>query len=142
MKEARRFLTLLLLAMTLAFLFSTSVSYAADSGNSGVEIERIEMDGNTKTVYYTDGRKAVFFTISGSVNADVSVGTAHVHSVPAPPFRPPDITEILQIIKQILDLLGANGLGWGLLAWTIWNCVRKLRRNRPRDYYGVGTTFE
>jgi len=131
----------LIFALIVGFLFLIPTSYATDTTNSSHEIERVEIGEGSKIIYYKDGSREVFFTCSANVGVDTSVETKTVYATfPIPKL--PDPTEIFKIIKQILDLLGEGGVGSTLLAWTIWNCIKNLRRNRPRDYNGVGTIFK
>ena len=57
--------------------------------------------------------------------------TITTHPSPIP------VDKILRIIKQILDALNACGAGDALLAFTIWNIIKRMRKGRPRDYHGV-----
>jgi len=127
----------LILLVIIACFASQIVSASATSENVSREIERIEINGTFKTVYYSDGSKESFFTVVESLQA--STGVAQVIGVSSPaPLNPfPIIDKILKLIKQILDTLNSCGVGYSLLAWSIWNVIKRLRRGRPRDYRGI-----
>jgi hypothetical protein len=110
----------------------------ANSGNISNGIERIEMKDGMKIVYYKNGLREVFVSFSGSVNVDTSVETTtQVIHTPIHPIEPFPIDKILRIIKQVLDTISSYGVGCSLLAWMIWNTIKRLRHDRPRDYRGV-----
>lgn len=106
---------------------------SANGENVSKEVERIEMSENCKTIYYTDGSAEVFVTFVENLNLHASSSAAYTQA----PITPFPIDKILRIIKQILDTLNAYGAGDALLAFTIWNIIKRLRRGRPRDYHGV-----
>jgi hypothetical protein len=107
----------------------------ANSGNVSKEIERIEISENCKTIYYTDGSAEVFVTAVANLNFHTSTSVTYT-PIPITPLPIP-IDKILRIIKQILDTLNTCGAGDVLLAFIIWNTIKRLRRGRPRDYHGI-----
>ena len=104
--------------------------------NSSNETERIEIGKNPKRVYYNN--ESVEMSVSGRVVVYYHPQTCTVFgsSTPPPP-KPPDIIEILKIVKEILRSFIGYGVGCILLAWKIWNVLKGLRRGRPRDYRGI-----
>lgn len=132
----RRLLTMVILLA----LASQVVLVLASDGHR--EIERIEVKGNTETIYYTDGSKEVEVGISAGVGISegVSVGTAHVIDVPSPPVEPPSwIRDLLSLLKQIRDVL-FGGVAGGVLALGIWKAIKRKREGRPPDYYKLPLT--
>ncbi|MDH5266765.1 MAG: hypothetical protein OEW62_03700 [Candidatus Bathyarchaeota archaeon] len=101
------------------------------------KVERIETEENCKITYYGDGHKEMFVTGSVDMHFDVS-GTAQIEvTTSPPPSEPFPIDKIFGIIKHILEALSTYGVGGSLLAWMIWNVIKRLRHGRPRDYRGV-----
>jgi len=129
---------LTLLTITCFLLLSQIPSVFANSGNVSNEIERIEVKEGMKIVYYKNGLREVYVSFSESANVDTSIETTtQVIHTPIHPIEPLPIDKIFRIIKQVLDTISSYGVGCSLLAWMIWNTVKRLRRNRPRDYRGV-----
>lgn len=123
-----------LITIICLLLLSHFPNVFADNENVSKEIERIEIGENVKIVYYKDGHKEMFVSGNVNVNFDVS-GTAQ--AISSPPPEPFPIDKILGIIKHILEALSTYGVGGSLLAWKMWNVIKRLRRGRPRDYRGV-----
>ena len=118
------------------FMFLTQIpNVSANSENGSKEIEKIEIGENCKTIYYTDGSAEMFVTAVASLNFHTSTSVVYTQAPIAPPLIPVD--KILRIIKQILDTLNACGAGDAILAFTIWNIIKRIRKGRPRDYHGV-----
>ena len=129
---------LTLLAINCLLLLSQLPHVFADSENVSKEIERIEIGENCETIYYKDGHKEVFVTSRVNVNFGASTGTAHVIEIPQPPpHKPFPIDKIFRIIRHILEIFSSCGVGGSLIAWMIWNIIKRLRRGRPRDYHEV-----
>jgi len=128
---------LIALSIFLIFFLSQVTLALADYQNASKQIERIETTENSRTTYYTDGSKEVFVTSSLNINFGASAGTAHVIGIPAPPPSVP-FEKVIDILKEIVDGISRSiGVGFPLLAWKIWNTIRGLRRNRPKDYNDV-----
>jgi len=126
---------LVLVCTILFLLISQATLVLADSGNVSKEIEQVETVENGKIVYYKDGTKEMFVTLSENLKSSSSVETVYMVRTPPPtiPFN-----EIFRILKLIFEnIFGSAGLGCFLLAWKIWNIIKGLRRGRPRDYRKV-----
>jgi len=117
-------------------MFLTQIpKVSANSENGSKEIEKIEIGENCKTIYYADGSAEMFVTAVASLNFHTSASVVYTQAPIAPPLIP--IDKILRIIKQILDNLNACGAGDAILAFAIWNIIKRIRKGRPRDYHGV-----
>lgn len=125
------------LLITLLLLLFVSEVYPAFANSESVskEIEKVEIKNGMKIIYYKNGKREFFFSAIEVLGVDSSVET-HVSYVSFPPFRIP-IDAILRILKQVAEVLTASGVGCSLLAWEIWNCIKGLRRGRPKDYDGL-----
>lgn len=97
--------------------------------NALAEDDRIETTEN-------DGGKQMFLTFSVNINFELSTGVSHVVSIP-PPYSFP-FEKIFEIISEIMkNVFNPIGVGCTLLAWKIWNLIKGLRPNRPKDYNEV-----
>jgi len=129
---------LTIVAISCLLILTQIPNVFANSGNISNGIERIEMKDGMKIVYYKNGLREVFFTVYECVTVDTSVETTtQVIRTPLPPIEPFPIDKIFRIIKQVLDTISSYGIGCSLLAWMIWNTIKRLRHDRPRDYRGV-----
>jgi hypothetical protein len=105
------------------------------------EIDWIENGTNYQKIYYKDGTVAMFVTASATLNIESQSYASYSVFVPTPPFSFP-LKEILELLKKIFDnIFGQIGIGCTLLAWVIWNRIKGLRRNRPKDYDGIERVF-
>ena len=118
------------------FLLLNVPNVFAQSETGSKEIDRIETTENGKTIYYTGGTKHMFVTAGATINLEAQGHTYSVF-VPAPPPTVP-FKEILELVKKIIEnVFGQIGIGCSLLAWAIWNRLKSLRHNRPKDYDGI-----
>ncbi|MEM1552575.1 MAG: hypothetical protein QXH03_07920 [Candidatus Bathyarchaeia archaeon] len=82
------------------------------ANNDSKEIEKIEIVGNVKKIYYKDGSMEMFVTCT--VNLDFCSGVAYGISTPTPLIP---LDKIFQVLKQIIEnIFGRAGLGCFLLA--------------------------
>jgi len=87
----------------------------------------------------TDNKEnGTVYRVSSSLNIVFNLGTTGV--VYSPPIVPPEpfpIEKISKILKQLMDFLIGPGVGCTILAWKVWNIIKRLRQDRPRDYRRV-----
>jgi hypothetical protein len=95
-------------------------------------IDRIETIGNTKIIYHTDGIKEISVTEVENVGIGTEGRVSYSVVTPLPPSFP--IREILEIVREIVDNILGEVAGCFALAWAIWNRLKRLRGNRPKDY--------
>lgn len=51
---------------------------------------------------------------------------------PSEPFPWDKIFKILEIFSSFIPIIGGS-----LLAWKVWNVIKRWRHGRPRDYSGL-----
>jgi hypothetical protein len=119
------------------FLMSQAPCVFAGGGNASKEIERVEITENSKVIYYKDGTKDMFIVSSVSIHFDVA--TSFSYAIYVPPLSPlVPIEKIFEILAEIIENITTSiGVGCTLLAQRIWNKVKELRNNRPKDYNGL-----
>jgi hypothetical protein len=131
--------TLIMIIFCMLLLLNVPNVFAQNEANSR-EIDKIETTENSKTIYYTDGTKHMFVTAAAAINLEAQ-GYSHSVIVPTPPPTLP-LKEILEIVKKIIEnIFGQIGIGCSILAWAIWNRLKSLRHNRPKDYDEIERIF-
>lgn len=118
-------------------LSQVALVFAQGDNAANKEIDRIETTENSQTIYYKDGTRDMFVT--SAVNVHISAESAvSIFVTTPPPFSFP-FKEFLEILKDVIEnIFGSIGVGCAVLALIIWNRIRGLRNNRPKDYDGLG----